>query len=332
MSSGQSKVLRLYREIDKSLPDKRPYDTTYFRERKEVFDLLQPKDYNTHLKSLKTYVAPVKHHGKLARLKAENRQSVSSIIARERELEHRLKENRMRAYIQEYRDNDKVLHEMQSCMAEQRPIPAKTVQKLFAKDSDTYQIKNLILTGDLATMKEVVTANATTGAVSTTSSPGRRQLPPLDDLKQQPSSTQRLMPCFQSPSIHFENRRDFDRTRTHTKWSAEERQKLSQLYRDVPLPAISGEKELWNFYYQKVAERFVVFFPQRSREDVKEKLRSMLAKKQMKEAGEEAYWAQQQGSRIQQQYQQTGRGHSASTIARKHNQQSNTIQQGVSRR
>lgn len=255
-----TKIFRLYREIDKSLPDKRPYDTSYMRERQEIFAMLQPMQYDKHVKSLVTSVEPLKHHGRIARLRGELKQRKDDETARAKELEERMQENHMRAILQEYHDNSRAFNTMQKCIEEQRPIPKKTVQRFFARDARAYEIKNLILQGDLEAVKEVIntastttSAAATAGAVSGTSPP--RRLPPLDHTATATATAtatqppQRLMPCFQSPSIHVDNRRSFDRSRTHSKWSNEERQRLNDLYREIPLPPPQAQPEIWALYF-----------------------------------------------------------------------------------
>lgn len=304
-----TKVFRLYREIDKSLPDKRPYDTSYMRERQEIFAMLQPMQYDKHLKSLVTGVEPVKHHGRIARLRGELKQRKDDETARAKELEERMQENHMRAILQEYHDNSRAFNTMQKCIDEQRPIPKKTVQRFFARDARSYEIKNLILQGDLATVKEVVNtaSTATSSAAATTVNGGStsppRRLPPLDLTATGgggggggvPSSSTRLMPCFQPPTMHVDNRRSFDRARTHSKWSNEERQRLNDLYREIPLPPPQAQPEIWALYFTKVAERFAAFHKNRSKDEIREKLRTMIKRRQMKEQGEEAFWHQQQG-------------------------------------
>lgn len=317
-----TKIFRLYREIDKSLPDKRPYDTSYMRERQEVFAMLQPMQYDKHVKSLVTNVEPLKHHGRIARLRGELKQRKDDETARAKELEERMQENHMRAILQEYHDNSRAFNTMQKCIDEHRPIPKKTVQRFFARDSRSYEIKNLILQGDLETVKEVVNAASTTTSTAATVNGGGgggsgaasplRRLPPLDltggmvrsssngggaiggQATTQPPPS-RLMPCFQPPSIHVDNRRSFDRARTHSKWSNEERQRLNDLYREIPLPQPQAQPEIWALYFTKVADRFAAFHKNRSKEEIREKLRTMIKRRQMKEHGEEAFWQQQQG-------------------------------------
>lgn len=288
-----SKVFRLYREIDKSLPDKRPYDMTYVRERQEVFEMLQPISYDKQMRSLSRTVEPLKHHGRTARLRADVNMRRDVERQREKELEQRMQENHMRAILQEYRDNGKAIVNMQKCIEDHRPIPARTVQTLFAKDSRAYEIKNLILKGELDVVKEVVSAN---GNMSTSTNSPPRRLPPLENnnaLKSPPAN--RPMPCFQQPTIVVDNRREFDRTKTKTKWSLQERQKLNELYREIPLPQPNAQLEIWSIYFDKVAARFIVFYPERTKSDVREKLKTMITKRQLKEAGEVAYWQEMQG-------------------------------------
>jgi hypothetical protein len=283
-----TRIFRLYREIDKSLPDARPYDTSYVRERQEVFEFLQPVSYEKHLKSLGTRVEPLKHHGRLARLRAEASQRKNTLAKRAKELEERMQENHMRAILQEYHDNGKAIVEMKNCIDEKKPIPARTVRDFFAVDSKKYEIKNLILQGELDTVKELM------DSTSLTTSPSRK-LPPIAVSSSTSSSPIRPMPCFQQPTILVDNRRLFDRTKSKSKWSLEERQKLNTLYREIPLPPPHAKPEIWQLYFEKVAERFYVFYPDRSKQDIRDKLRSMISRRQMKEEGEESYWLKMKG-------------------------------------
>ncbi len=77
---------------------------------------------------------------------------------------------------------------------------------------------------------------------------------------------------------------------SHLKWSVEERQQLNKLYHDLPTPKNKKNIELWKLYFINFANRFVVFYPNRSVEEVTEKVQECIAKRQFKETGEIMYW------------------------------------------
>jgi hypothetical protein len=92
------------------------------------------------------------------------------------------------------------------------------------------------------------------------------------------------------PTVHFHSKSILNRDRSLLKWTLEERQKLNSLYYEMSTPSQNAHLEIWKAYLIEFAKRFHIFYPNRSMEDITEKIRTMLAKKQMKEKGEEEFW------------------------------------------
>jgi hypothetical protein len=66
MSASNSKFFRLYRELDKSMPDEKVFDESYHNERMEVMQYFP--EYNQYInKKPEKFVARPKFHGKLVR-------------------------------------------------------------------------------------------------------------------------------------------------------------------------------------------------------------------------------------------------------------------------
>jgi hypothetical protein len=92
------------------------------------------------------------------------------------------------------------------------------------------------------------------------------------------------------PTVNFHQKSVLNRDRSLLKWTIEERQKLNSLYYEMPIPSQTAHLEIWKAYLLEFAKRFHIFFPNRAINDIVEKIRTMIAKKQMKEKGEEEFW------------------------------------------
>jgi hypothetical protein len=257
---------RLYREIDKSLPSNIPPDLNYQKERLEVFHKLKGNSYlnNTVMNGITAepgLVAPPKHHGKFIRMKARNgvteerRKKVEqSDIDRKRDLE-------IRRYIQETQETTQLISEIDNRVSSKK---SKTLPSRLLKKLTLVEDKRV---GDTAMLRE----NAFIG--SNIPSPGK--------VKENPIYT----PHIAQKGLVF------DRNYSEAKWSLEERQKLYSLYQQFELPPVYCKNvEIWKLYFLKVADSFRILFPKRTTEEVVQKVREMVAKRQMKEAGEDIFW------------------------------------------
>jgi hypothetical protein len=83
---------------------------------------------------------------------------------------------------------------------------------------------------------------------------------------------------------------------TKQTWSNEERNYLNELYWDIPRPA-NSKAAVWDVYYSAFVSRFLQKFSSRNPADVKNKIESMVIKRQMKERGEKEYWERHAGKK-----------------------------------
>jgi hypothetical protein len=74
-------------------------------------------------------------------------------------------------------------------------------------------------------------------------------------------------------------------------WTNEERNKLNDLYWEVPKPPVGVRKiAAWDVYYSTIVSRFLQAFPLRTANEVKGKVEEMIQRRQMKEHAEKEYW------------------------------------------
>lgn len=306
-----SKFSRIYKEIDKSAPSAKIYDFSYKQERMEIFELLNASTAYKGLDSAQykppRKAEPLKYHGKLARLKGQHGMDHEKRKQKQKEAEDFFKEKEIRSTMQRSLDSRQYLDEMLQKMDSNQPISSKTVERLTKA-----------LTRDDPILDRVkATASSSSSLIKSAKS-----LPKISSEKQKLTSTPPLAASpsnpshfFREPAYHFENRRMIDRGRTQQKWSLEERDRLSQIYRDCPPPANQAHIEIWQLYFENIAARFLAFSPHRSREEAVAKARMMIAKRQMKERGEEEYW-QRISSTAAQQLRR-----SSQAVSKSHNRQ-----------
>jgi hypothetical protein len=85
---------------------------------------------------------------------------------------------------------------------------------------------------------------------------------------------------------------------TRNKWSAEERDYLVELYREMERPQ-GARVELWKIYYERLSERFRSLFPHRQHQEIADKLHTMIEKKQMHAVSEVEHWKKLGGTRAE---------------------------------
>lgn len=263
---SSTNFFRLYREIDKSLPSNIPPDLNYQKERLEILHKLKGNSYlnSIVMNGITTepgLVAPPKHHGKFIRMKDRNGLTVErrkkveqSDIDRKRDLE-------IRRYIQETQETTELITEIDKRVStkKSKTLPSRLLKKLTLVEDKRV--------GDNAMLRD----NAFIG--SSIPSPGKVKENPL------------YAPHIPQKGLIF------DRSHAEGKWSLEERQKLYTLYQQFELPPVYCKNvEIWKLYFLKIADSFRILFPKRTTEEVVSKVREMVARRQMKEAGEDIFW------------------------------------------
>jgi len=262
-----SNFLRLYREIDKSLPSSKPPDLYYQKERLEIFQSLK-KNPHFNATVMNGFIAdpdivqPVKHHGKFIRIR--NRDGIiTEEKRRDRELAEadRKRTIEIRKVMRESTETNELINEINKRVHNKK---SKTLPSRLMKKLSLVEEKRV---GDNAMLRD----DPYLGSC----------IPALNNDKDKHNATPTLV---RQPIT-------FDRGYSEMKWTLEERQKLHSLYQQFELPPpYCRNLELWKLYFLKVSDRFRVFFPQRSTEEVVLKVREMVAKRQMKELGEESFW------------------------------------------
>lgn len=115
------------------------------------------------------------------------------------------------------------------------------------------------------------------------------KLPPISTLKDEENS---ILSASKNPPM-TNRRREYnisDKSSSKMKWSAEERDRMNQIYLDMAQPSQKNNTKMWVIYLEGFAERYRSFFPSRSRKDVMEKARDMISKRKLKEHGEPLFW------------------------------------------
>jgi hypothetical protein len=82
---------------------------------------------------------------------------------------------------------------------------------------------------------------------------------------------------------------------TKAKWTAEEREKVQELYWAIARPQKKhnghGSLDAWKAYLDHFADKFLLAFPGRPKKEVVAKVTHLLQTRQLKEHGESTYWS-----------------------------------------
>lgn len=263
--NAQSQFSALYRGLEKTIPSQKALDVNFESERKTVMMALGILNIETKMKYNNPNEATQrsKYHGKFARNRADQNRQIAI------QTDNAEAARMARAFKETMREADRMISltkQMQKCIDNKEAIPPTLFRDLAA-------LSPLDKKG-----------NNTAPRLTSTSTP-------LSDAPI-PSKRQPLSPIMKElPSIVTAKRepRVMKKTVTKHRWSLEERKLLNMLYLDIPRPQYN-KKELWKFYYETMSQRFQQFHPQRSLNEIAEKIEDMLLKRQMKEAGELTYW------------------------------------------
>ncbi len=285
-----SQFLRLYREIDRSLPSKKTTDHFYEKERYEALQKLP------EFRELFKTTAPVKrpkYHGKLIRQFNNGLDN-----DRRRDLERKEKERRQKQEISEVmrqsQDIREIIHSMHDVAEKRSKIPILVLRKMDLMDEREGKESS----PDKRQKFKTTSSSPNLLERDPRINPRRKTAfgLPTHDFDAVSVST-RLLPRLETKtsvlaprSENFRHVTIYDRSYSKARWSAEERKKLHLLYQEILLPPKRCHVEIWRAYFRELCQRFQCFFPERSAEEIVEKARLMVAKAQMKEKGEEDFW------------------------------------------
>jgi hypothetical protein len=81
---------------------------------------------------------------------------------------------------------------------------------------------------------------------------------------------------------------------TASSWSKSERERLNHIYWELERPRNNNYTlQPWREYYTNFASKFITYFPQRSMQEIREKVQYMITNRVFKEKGENEYWSNQ---------------------------------------
>lgn len=347
-----SKFMRLFREIEKSLPDEVPTDFTYQKEREEIIQtLLRPqfKDKNNlpelrHI-GFKEPVHPSKHHGKGARTVQElnqtkkiinnARNNPEDIASLKKSLAIKLAETKVqsssyqdlkkkiRVELKLHEENQPVMKEIESYVNQNQSIPPHLLIKLTINEnsvnvgaisSSTKPKRNSSPTNSIRPTSSASSSHPVLPSISAQKNTSSINIEDneheskekdhlsLSKKKKYPSN----LPIYQKTLINNKNyiqslssfsssskNENLPRKKEMNKlnkWTKEEKEKINSIYLSIPPPDSSWPLGMWRLYLNSFADKFRVYYPDRKHDEVVDKVRDMIEKKQMKQLGEENYW------------------------------------------
>lgn len=273
-----SEFKRLYKELHKQALaiSGDVYDPTFEREREEMLFVL---GHDVPHRTVPERVRRARFHGQAVRTKRDS-QTYNTVKVSNEFKEKVQKKKAMSIVTDDAEKLSKITEEMKWYIDNNQPIPNNLVKQLKKIDHTDDSSKP---NGD----KKCSTLRQSRNTQRSKSA-GKITLPPID---QSPSKS-----SPQNSSSTQDNYKDIretnkmDRSFTTSKWSAEEREKISFLYHDMEGPSNKKNKELWRLYFIAFSDRFRLFFPNRKEVEVIEKVRDMISLRQMKDVKETRFW------------------------------------------
>lgn len=246
----------LYRQLcqsDALSPNKsKRSKDNYDNERKQVLQVLYKED---RIVAEKPVDRP-SHHGKFARFRANDKRQEAITIDSTAEAK---KKKDLFDTVQGINQMNSLTKEVKGYLQRKQAVP-NVLLKQLAPPSTTFD-------GSSKNGTNITTASVLSGRTVSAVQP------------QHVSRLDRRLPQI--------IRRDY----TDKKWDKRERVLMNTLYNEIERPKVSAHsKELWKIYYEKIASRFIQFYPHRKYNDIIEKFEDMVIKRQMKEVGEAEYW------------------------------------------
>jgi hypothetical protein len=324
--STNSKFFRLYRELDRSLPSKKINDHDYEKERKEILQNLN--EYRDILKEPPPITGP-KYHGKLVR-KLDSGFDNERRKHHERKKKEYVQRRNLREVINQSQDLKEVIHELHNIaqnkekipillrkkmdIMEQQEIgfsspaiplsksPGKLKDRPISLEEEFENLRSRPKSSNLRIPKHVPSSSSKKSLSQTMPGDEDKQNEMTDSQYEEVSISTFNLPRIKThssmlsePHQNYRQRRMFDRSYTKSKWSEAERQKFYLIYQEMILPPPECKHiQMWISYFHEFSERFIIFFPERSKVETIEKIHEMILKKQMKEKGEKEFWIELQ--------------------------------------
>lgn len=279
-----SQFRQLYRELSQASPSAICNDFSYKDSRRDVMQILGHdvgKLARVHVR------APV-HHGKAARQRQhEKRQHAITH-------DHKEESRKLLAIHNQLQETNRlkdVTAKMAVFLQEKQPVPRKLLVELLGDEAMNEGGPRVVTSKGMgAASSSSPSSPAPAGGPGPDSpAPSSWHIPKRKKvlLKDGPESPRGSDGRPRLPPMKG------GRTKSDNQWSQQEREKLNDLYNDIPRPgAHQKHLELWDNYYYSLGTRFRAFFPRRQLPEITAKLEEMITKRQMKEKGEKVYWSQ----------------------------------------
>lgn len=273
MNAPNNKFFRRYRELEKYEIEKSPLDPTYEADRMEVLHALSNATKSSILVDTIKPVAAPKYHGKLVRSKEYQAQLRTTRMQNdEKRRSYYQRQAQIRKTENERQMTKELANSLRQYVENHQPIPKKLIEESLA-------------------VKQVASSQSSTSPQAVAQSPPSP--PKAKPVQPELSITQYRIETTVFPKLDYSLRLQplaFDRSRTSSKWTSEERARMNALYQELQPPHPKAGKELMHLYLMSFADKFMAFYPSRHREEVIEKIRFLVRNKQLKQVGEERYW------------------------------------------
>lgn len=267
----ENKFFRRYRELEKYRMQQAPLDPTFEADRMEVLQAISSSGH-TEIQpgAVMRAVAPPKYHGKMVRSK----EYTADLRSRRQE-----------------EDTKRAAHCKRQHAIRQREEERKLTSEL-ANSLKEYVLNHQSIPGEVISSSEVVKrsvdwAGAKPPQPAADVAPVKKTIQPelsITTYRQESTVFPKL--TYSMPLQTIQHGRA-----SALKWSQAERASLHALYQQMR-PPHKGTKELLELYLSSFADKFLSHCPERSKEEVMDKVRGMLRRKQLKEVGEVEYWEQ----------------------------------------
>eukprot|EP01039_Chlorochromonas_danica_P005178 gene5178-5698_t len=305
---ANNKFFRRYRELEKyRLADNNPTtDLTFTQDRLEVFQALWTDPLSSTTNKTRHHhhhngnsgpVQPLKFHGKLVRSKEyrhelrKKREDADKKRQKEFQREHLIRQRE-----DEHKATIALAKTLKDYVENHQVIPKQVIDqsdaiRLTSKDELSLKTNHLHSISPPPSLPLAPPRGIGNVAVEhelsiTKHNEDETVFPKLTySLSTQPMKIPHTLPALATPHL-----------KGHGKWTIEERQRMNEIYHTLQPPRRGAPQALINLYLETFTERFIVYYPFRPREMIKEKISALYRKRQFKEKGEEVYWEKLGGS------------------------------------
>lgn len=295
---------RLYGDLVRG----REKDASYQLEREELMYKIGVdvgRTFNT------TKIVPPKFHGKLARIR-DSGHDLKMINERDNQFK---RSNVFKKSLSDMKTESdsiiKISQEINVLINAKKQIPASLIKKLPGNKVTTCaESSERTGTSPLSSSSSCAAARVTGrrgkplsssgGGMLLTKSTGRLtshiELPAIAQQREKRRAAQISRRCVNAdlnPHTLVGGKNIANKSYSLSKWTTEERQRLTEIFHSMKQPEQRKSLELWRLYFEAFAAQFKLFFPKRTIDEIIAKAREMTSKRQMKELGEERYWLDQ---------------------------------------